>query len=89
MKVEKIIEAGIKKFNKYRKPEAIAELLEFRENEFSVKMSGTFCLTCGFYDYFEDLRLFLEECGLKTEIKEIREIENGAIIKFKIVKIVR
>jgi len=78
---EKVNQA-IKEFNKYRSPEATAKLIKINRNEIKIKFFGTFCKTCGFYDYFEDFIIFLEERKIKCSIKEIKEIQNGAIVKF-------
>jgi len=48
--------------------------------------TGTFCYTCGFYDYFDDLRYVLKEFNLSTEILEVKEVDGGAIVKFKLIK---
>ncbi len=75
---------AIRKFNKYRSPEAKAKLLSLDDKEIVVDLSGTFCQTCGFYDYFDDLRIFLEERSIKAEILEIKEKIDGATISFGI-----
>jgi len=79
----KVIEA-IRDFNKYRSPEATAKLLKFDKKEIVVDFSGTFCRTCGFYDYFDDLKIFLEEKGVKSKVSKIEEKENGAIVIFSL-----
>jgi hypothetical protein len=79
----KVIEA-IRDFNKYRSPEATAKLLKFDKKEIVVDFSGTFCRTCGFYDYFDDLKIFLEEKGVKSKVSKIEGKENGAIVIFSL-----
>jgi len=80
---EVILEA-LEEYNRFREPEVKASLISFKDNIFVVKFEGTFCLTCGFYDYFEDLIYILEEKGVKVEIKNIEEIENGAVVSYEI-----
>jgi len=75
---------AVRKFNKYRSPEAKAKLLRLEEKEVVVDFTGTFCRTCGFYDYFDDLRIFLEERGIKAEILEIKEKIDGATVSFSL-----
>lgn len=82
---EKIAKA-IEEFNKYRVPEARAKLISIKEKAFKIKFTGSFCQTCGFYDYFDDYKIILEDAGLKTKIVEIEEIENGAIVKFEAIE---
>ena len=80
------IEKGIKEFNNLRAPEANASLISFRGKILKVKFTGPFCLGCGIYDYFEDLKVFLEEQKVKTKIESVREIEDGFIVKFKVIE---
>jgi superoxide reductase len=77
-----IIKKSIDEFNELRSPKATAELISSKNTFFEIKFTGSFCKTCGFYDYFDDLRIVLEEKGLKTKIGKIKEIEEGAIVKF-------
>ncbi len=82
--LEEKVNKAVKEFNKYRSPEAVAKLNKIKRNEIELKFTGGFCRSCGFYDYFEDFIIFLQEIGVKSSIKEIKEIENGAIVKFSV-----
>ena len=82
---KKKIEKAVEEFNKYRAPEAVAKLLALNEESFKIEFTGPFCRACGFYDYFDDFKIFLEEIGSKTEISQIEETKNGAIVTFKII----
>lgn len=79
---EKILKNTIEEYNKYRTPEVIARLISFDNANFRIEFSGHFCYTCGFYDYFDDFRFLLEELKVKAEIKEIEEIDEGAVVTF-------
>lgn len=46
---------AIEQYNRYRSPEATAKLVETGEEHLVVDFSGPFCLSCGVYDWFEDL----------------------------------
>lgn len=81
--IEKILES-IEEFNKYRSPEANGKLVSFDKPIIRVEFTGPFCTSCGFYDYFDDLKIIFEEMGLKTEIMSIEETEDGAIVDFKL-----
>jgi len=83
-RVEKKSKLGSKKFNKYRSPEAKAKLLRLEEKEVVVDFTGTFCRTCGYYDYFDDLKIFLEERGIRAKILEIKEKIDGATVSFSL-----
>ncbi|MFX0208537.1 MAG: hypothetical protein ACFFDT_21325 [Candidatus Hodarchaeota archaeon] len=74
---------AIEEFNRYRSPEATARLISIDEKSFTIEFTGPFCATCGFYDYFDDLRIILEKFSLKSKIREIQEIDKGAIIKLR------
>jgi hypothetical protein len=80
---EKILET-VKEFNKFRAPEAEAKFLSLNEISLKIEFTGPFCQACGFYDYFDDFKIFLEEIGPKADILEINEISNGAVVKFKL-----
>lgn len=80
-KSEKIKKA-IGEFNKYRFPEAKAKLISTNEKFFKIEFTGSFCRTCGFYDYFDDFKIFIEEMGLKARVVEINEEDNGAVVAF-------
>jgi len=67
MRKSKVLEA-IKDFNEFRSPEATAELVSIENNRIVVRMSGTYCRTCGLYDYFEDLSWKFKDY-LKTKVK--------------------
>ena len=76
------VENAIEEFNRYRAPEAIAKLVRINKNELKVDISGTFCRTCGFYDYFDDLKIILEDKSIKSKVSKIEEREDGAIVSF-------
>ncbi|MFX1465752.1 MAG: hypothetical protein ACFFA5_04705 [Promethearchaeota archaeon] len=80
--LEQILTKTIKEYNKYRSPEVVAKLTTVDNSSFKIEFKGHYCYTCGFYDYFDDFRFLLEYDNMKTEIKEIVEIEEGAIVTF-------
>ena len=41
-------------YNKFRSPEATVKFLHFGDGKLVLEFEGSFCNTCGFYDYFED-----------------------------------
>ncbi len=58
-------------------PEARAELVLMGDRWFKVLFSGSFCYSCGVYDYLDDLRVLLEDFGLKTRIERFEEEDDG------------
>ncbi|RLE61286.1 MAG: hypothetical protein DRJ35_00910 [Thermoprotei archaeon] len=79
-----IIINTIEEYNRYHSPEVEAKLIKIVDKKFIVEFRGTFCLTCGFYDYFDDLVYMLEDKGVKAKITNIEEIEDGGIVEYKI-----
>lgn len=82
--VEKVIEAAIEEFRKYRYPEADVEFVSLVGSSLKVKFSGHFCETCGYHDYFDDFVIFLEEKGVKAVRKSVEEREGESIVIFEI-----
>ncbi len=80
-----VVEKGITEYNRYRSPEAVARLKKASDNMFVVEFRGTYCHTCGFYDYFEDLIYILDDLGLKTRISKIIEEVDGAEVEFRVI----
>lgn len=80
-RLEKVVE----EYNKYRSPEVEARLIHVKDYEFIVKFEGSFCYTCGFYDYIDDFLIELRDAGIDAEIKEvIEEIPVGVVVVFKL-----
>jgi superoxide reductase len=80
--LEKIVGEAVKEYNRYRSPEATAKLVSMGEKSLKIEFTGPYCRTCGFYDYFEDFVYVLEELGIKSQINEVEETEEGAIVTF-------
>ncbi len=81
---EKLL-AAISEYNRYRVNLVQAELKEHNETGFRVFFDGSFCETCGYYDYYDDLQVQLEdEYGIKSKIVEITHIEKGDLVRFSL-----
>ncbi|UCH01314.1 MAG: hypothetical protein JSV20_05370 [Candidatus Bathyarchaeota archaeon] len=79
-----IIKDTIEEYNRYHSPEVVIKLVSIYDRAFKLEFSGSFCQTCGFYDYFDDYQILLEDTKLKTKITEIVETNEGAIVNFQI-----
>ena len=56
------------------------------EDFFRVRFKGSFCKTCGFYDYSYDLMYnLLDIFEVKTEISNIKEESEGALVEYRFV----
>ncbi|MCW4040789.1 MAG: hypothetical protein NWE83_08585 [Candidatus Bathyarchaeota archaeon] len=81
------IHQTINEYNKYHTPVVTAHLSEYDQLSYCILFTGSFCHTCGFYDYFDDLRFLLEDHGIHTTISEITETDTGAYVSFQRVAI--
>jgi len=81
--MEKLKEAVLKavdEYNKYRSPEARARLIRIREDKLTIDFEGTFCQTCGVYDYLEDFIYELQNfVDMSIEILNFKEYAPGEI----------
>ncbi|MBS7288128.1 MAG: hypothetical protein KIH01_05150 [Candidatus Freyarchaeota archaeon] len=85
--LEERVSAAIQEYNRYHAPEAVAELVQVSESRFCVFFSGgSLCRSCGVYDYFDDLRVLLEDFGLRTRIEGFEEGGDGIFVVFVIEK---
>lgn len=82
---KKIIEKAAREYNKYRSPEVTANIVLVDEKSIKIEFTGPYCVTCGFYDYFDDFRYTLEDLGIKSSMDEIIETEKGAVVTFLVV----
>lgn len=74
--IKHLIDKAINLYNKYRSPEASAELVNIRGNTITIRFKGTFCETCGINDWIEDFVYVTKNLGINTEIIKIIEPKN-------------
>jgi len=81
---ERLLEA-VEEFNRYHGAEAQAELVDVREDGFTIRFKGYMCLTCGYYDYFEDLGLEVQDkASIRARPVEVVEEEPlSVLVRFK------
>ncbi len=70
------LERVLEEFNRLHGSEARARIVEAKENEVVVEFEGSFCATCGLYDYFEDIKWEALDFGLKIEPVEVVKAEE-------------
>lgn len=65
----------IEVYNRYRSSEATAKLIGWKNNGFIIEFKGTFCLSCGVRDYFEDFIYELEDLNedITADIKKTEQ----------------
>lgn len=66
----------IEEFNKYHGSEAQARIIKAERDEVIIEFDGSFCKTCGLYDYFEDIKWEAMKFGLDVEPVEVLESEE-------------
>lgn len=77
----------VEEYNKYRAPEVEAQVLHVKNGEIIVKFGGSFCYTCGFYDYIDDFLIELRDIGINAVVKEIIEcIPDDVVVVFEVKK---
>ena len=77
--------SAISEYNRYRVNLVQAELRDLSETGFCVFFDGSFCETCGYYDYYDDLQVLLEdEYEINSKIVEITHIEKGDLVRFSL-----
>lgn len=80
------LDVALHEFNRIRIREVEAEVVEHFDGGFKVFFSGSFCHTCGYYDYFEDLLyLLLDNFGVETKITNVSQEEEGDYVSFLLV----
>ena len=77
------IHQAIDEYNKYHAPEVKAQLKNYDKHSYYVLFTGSFCYTCGFYDYFDDFKYLLEDKGICTMINQITETGTGVYVLFR------
>ncbi|MGC9108379.1 MAG: hypothetical protein ACP5IE_09385 [Infirmifilum sp.] len=86
MNLLEAVTAAIEEFNRLHGSEATARLVRIEGERFTVEFRGSFCVTCGFYDYFEDLVYILAEKGFRAGIVSVEEVEDGGIVEYRLLK---
>ena len=77
--------SAIGEYNRYRVNLVQAELRDQSMTGFGVFFDGSFCETCGYYDYYDDLQVLLEdEYGVNSKIVEITHMEKGDLVWFQL-----
>jgi len=81
-----ILDVALIEFNRIRTYVVEAKVVEYFDGGFKVFFRGSFCQTCGYYDYFEDLLyLLLDDFGVETKITEVTQEEDGDYVSFHLV----
>ncbi len=76
-KAELVLRA-VEEYNRYRCPEACADLLWVDDRDAYIYIEGSYCSTCGLYDWIEDLAYVLEDKGIPARVKTVIEPRNPA-----------
>ncbi|AAL81367.1 hypothetical protein PFDSM3638_06205 [Pyrococcus furiosus DSM 3638] len=76
MSVKEKLNYVIKEFNRLHGSEAQAEIKEIKGKEVIIEFKGTFCKTCGLYDYFDDIKWEALDFGIKIRPVEVLESEE-------------
>ncbi|ASJ07091.1 hypothetical protein [Thermococcus pacificus] len=66
----------IDEFNRLHGSEAESSIVSVDGNEVIIEFEGSFCATCGLYDYFDDIKWEALDFGLEIEPVEVIEAEE-------------
>ena len=85
------IDKAIQAYNKYRGLEANAKVVNYHDTILVVDFKGTYCQTCGLYDYFEDLIYDLKDfVDVEIKIENVEPMgEDTFRVEYSIIKEVR
>ncbi len=82
--VKDAVSKAVEEYNKYRAPEAEVKVLRLDGEELVAEFGGSFCYTCGFYDYIDDFLIELRDLGIVAEVKEVVEELPKVVVVFKL-----
>lgn len=78
--LEEIISKALEEYNRYRSPEAKAKLVKLGDDEIILDFEGSFCYSCGVYDYLEDFIYEIQRIAeVKLSIAGFKEYAPGKI----------
>jgi len=91
-RVEEVVAEAIDFYNRFRKPEAEAVLLEITDTGsgsvmVKVLFRGSFCRTCGIRDWVEDFKYILLSMGVENELVEYIEPEDDEYVRIGVFEI--
>ncbi|WP_297417554.1 hypothetical protein [Thermococcus sp.] len=76
MNTRENLERVLFEFNRLHGSEAEVRILNLEGNEVIIEFEGSFCATCGLYDYFEDIKWEAIELGVELEPIDVLEAEE-------------
>ncbi len=76
-KLEHILKKAVEDYNRIRAPEAVAKITKIEDDLVYVEFDGTYCETCGLYDWIEDFKYVLEDLGVNNELVNVIEPEGA------------
>jgi len=82
LSLETAVRQAIEDYNRYRRPEAKASLVEMGNGRLTIDFEGSFCRSCGVSDYFED---FIYELKRYAEVEmNVQSFEQIESEKFRV-----
>jgi hypothetical protein len=81
--VREVVESVCEEFNRLHGSEGQVRVVEWLGEGFVAEFVGSFCVTYGFYDYFEDFALMLAERGARVGIVRVDEFDGGAHVVYR------
>ena len=69
VELEELVRRAILLYNRYRSPEAVANVVMVTSEVVTLSITGSFCYSCGVLDYVEDFVHELKMLTNKVELK--------------------
>ena len=69
VELEELVRRAILLYNRYRSPEAVANVVMVTSEVVTLSITGSFCYSCGVLDYVED---FIHELKMLTNKVELK-----------------
>ncbi len=82
-----VLRRAVELYNRYRAPEAVAEILEVGKDTVKVVFRGSFCETCGIRDWVEDFAYVLQDLGVDAELVEYIEPPDNDEVRIGVFRI--
>ena len=89
--LRKIVDRAVEEYNRFRAPEAVAEVVDVDEERgvVRVRFSGAFCKTCGINDWVEDFAYVLMEFDVDARLDKVIEPDDYSDYRIGVFRVER
>ena len=81
MTLRHVLPKAVEIYNRYRGSEAVCRIVSGGDDHAILRFEGHFCLTCGVFDWIEDIVYILEDLGVEAYISRVEyHNEEGYVL---------